>query len=778
MMKKRFLKKGLSLGLVFMMCMSIVQPIHAQNIQEGNDNAEIKIADEQDSTENNNEFEEVGLLEPSEEKTQKEDIAADISEENGDAAADASEESKDVVAEVQNEENAVEIPTENEATMEVPDETTAPVTENEDEATLENAADESQKAVSDEGNDSANVANSFRIEGTVLKEYTGTGGAVTIPDYITKIDYGAFRNAGGVTSVRIPGSVKIIDRYAFSGCYGIVTVTFSSGLTEIGYNAFDGCTALRSVTIPNTVVDIGSSAFSGCTALGSVKLGTGLKTIGNGAFYKTALTSVTIPDSVNDLGESVFRYCNSLTTAKIGNGVLELKYRVFNDCENLSSVTFGNNIVQIGNYAFSGCGNLKSIAIPNSVKSIGYEAFCNNVKLTSVQLGTNVETIDGYAFSGCSNLSTINWNSKIRSLGNYAFQSIAITAVTLPNSVTSIGEGVFRNCTSLKNAVLGTGLTSIPYRAFSGCTLLQKVTINGLPTLIGQYAFSNCVSLTDINIPDSVTRIDYGAFEVCTSLKVLRLGNGITNIGGYAFSGCTSLETLYMPFYLSEWGSNVTNKCPNVTAYIYSGAAKAIQWAQEQNVRYTLIGDFKPNAVTGLKASPCGKNKVRLTWNESFGAEGYLIYGQKNGTYGYVGMTTTGISFTDTKALDTTYNYYWVFPYVTNNAGKMVPGGTPKYVYAKGVIPAVTNLKASSVTGGVKLAWMKRADATGYLIYGIRGDNGKYEYVGMTTKGTTFTDTKAYKTQYNFYWVFPYHKNSAGKMIVGGTPQYVYGRAK
>ena len=405
-------------------------------------------------------------------------------------------------------------------------------------------------------------------------------------------------------------------------------------------------------------------------------------------------------------------------------------------------------------------------------------AFSDNSMLTSVQFGTNLEMVGDYAFSGCEKLSTITWNSKIRSIGQYAFSNTAITSLTLPNSVTTVGAYAFTECGGLKTVVLGTNLTEIPDSMFFKCKSLQKVTINGMPTRIAEAAFAACTSLTSINIPDSVTQLGYSAFQDCTSLKNLRLGNGITRIDANAFSGCTSLEALYMPYYLTTWGASVTGNCPSLTAYIYSDAEQAIEWAESQNVRYKLIGDFKPNAVTGLKASPYGKNKVRLTWNGSLGAEGYLIYGQKNGTYGYVGMTRTGTAFTDTKALDTAYNYYWVFPYVTNKAGKMIPGGTPKYVYAKGVIPAVSNLKPSSVTGGVKLTWTKRADAEGYLIYGIQGDNGKYGYIGMTTKGTTFTDTKAYKTQYNFYWVFPYHKNSTGKMIVGGTPQYVYGRAK
>ncbi len=184
----------------------------------------------------------------------------------------------------------------------------------------------------------------------------------------------------------------------------------------------------------------------------------------------------------------------------------------------------------------------------------------------------------------------------------------------------------------------------------------------------------------------------------------------------------------------------------------------------------------KPGTVKGLKAVSAGKNQVKLTWNPVEGVEGYLIYAQKDGKYGYVGMTTSGTAFTDKKALDTDYNYYWVFGYTRDSGKNMVPGGCEKYVYAKGVCLAVTNLKASSVSGGVKLTWTASSGAEGYLVYGIH-PGGSYEYIGMTTQGTTFTDKKASKTDWNYYWVFPYHKTN-GQMIVGGTAKYVYGKAK
>lgn len=183
-------------------------------------------------------------------------------------------------------------------------------------------------------------------------------------------------------------------------------------------------------------------------------------------------------------------------------------------------------------------------------------------------------------------------------------------------------------------------------------------------------------------------------------------------------------------------------------------------------------------AVENLKASS-SVGKVKLTWSEVKDAEGYLIYGIRGGgnKYGYIGMTSK-TSFVDVKALTSDYNYYWVFAYCKDENGKMYPGLTANYVYGKAQkCAAVTDLKASSVKGGVKLTWTKSAGAEGYLVYGIHPGE-KYGYIGMTTKGTTFTDKKASSTDWNFYWVFPYHTDSNGNKVVGGTPKYVYGKAK
>lgn len=88
-------------------------------------------------------------------------------------------------------------------------------------------------------------------------------------------------------------------------------------------------------------------------------------------------------------------------------------------------------------------------------------------------------------------------------------------------------------------------------------------------------------------------------------------------------------------------------------------------------------------AVTGLKASSA-VNAVKLSWNKTEGADGYLVYGMvSGGEYHYIGMTKGGLSYTDKNASTEEYNFYWVFPYHYAKSGKMIPGKTAKYVYGK-----------------------------------------------------------------------------------------------
>jgi len=182
-----------------------------------------------------------------------------------------------------------------------------------------------------------------------------------------------------------------------------------------------------------------------------------------------------------------------------------------------------------------------------------------------------------------------------------------------------------------------------------------------------------------------------------------------------------------------------------------------------------------PNPVTNLRASRAGKHKVRLEWDTpNGGADGYLIYAQKNGKYGYVGQPTDYRNlFIDENALSDATNYYWVFPYRKDENGNMVVGNCTKFVNARGLCPSVP-VQPTSTKDGVKLEWIGSHEADGYLIYGIRPGE-KYGYIGMSS-GLSYLDTKASSEGWTFYWVFPYFLDEDGKMVPGGCTKYRFGK--
>ena len=146
--------------------------------------------------------------------------------------------------------------------------------------------------------------------------------------------------------------------------------------------------------------------------------------------------------------------------------------------------------------------------------------------LTSVTIGNSVTSIGEGVFYYCSSLTA--FYGKFASADNRCliidgvlrfFACNGLTEYTIPESVTSIGSYAFDSCSSLTSITIPDSVTSIGSSAFSSCSSLTSVTIPDSVTSIGEYAFYDCSSLTSVTIPDSVTSIGYEAFYSCSSLK-------------------------------------------------------------------------------------------------------------------------------------------------------------------------------------------------------------------------------------------------------------------
>ena len=458
------------------------------------------------------------------------------------------------------------------------------------------------------------------------RHYSGTFGAVVIPNLhegkaVTVIADNAFSHATGVTRVYIPHSIQEIGNQAFFACHSLVTIevsaynpnfasfdyclynkslteliafpnarktlSFPGNLTTIKKEAFSSCdvsainnwpdsiTTIEeqafaeaqtgsSFTLPKNVITIGEEAFLNCP-FSQVTFGNRIQDIGVSAFENSALASLEIPSSCRKIGSMAFARCNSLEIVKIRSGLETIESKAFAEDRNLTDINIPDTLRELASDAFEGCASTRKFVVASQNQyfaSQNYVIFnktftrvikCPATK-TSVTLPNTVTEIGDFAFECCSNLESI----------------------TIPNGVTSIGKNAFRSCTSLSSVTLGTGVLSIRENAFKLCTSLLTVSVNspilrieasafescGLNSFafpkslsfIGDKAFSHTL-LSEIYLFDALQTIGAEAFGNCSFLTTVFLGSGLTSIGGGAFYQCTSLSTIDYEGTMAEWTS-------------------------------------------------------------------------------------------------------------------------------------------------------------------------------------------------------------------------------
>ncbi len=366
----------------------------------------------------------------------------------------------------------------------------------------------------------------------------------------------------------------------YSGTVNIPASVSCSGktysVTSIGNKAFTGCKGLKSVTIPNSVTSIGYMAFYNCEGL----------------------TSITIGNSVTSIGERAFVDCEGLTSVTIPNSVTSIGKDAFGSCSYLTSVTIGNSVTDIGDSAFESCTGLSSIVVDKANKVYDSRNNCNAIIETSSNelitgckatiIPNSVTSIGNSAFKDCSGLKSIEIPNSVTSIGWHAFYNCTgLTSVTIPNSVTSIGDDAFYKCTGLTSVTIPNSVTSIGYDAFAYCTGLTSVTIPNSVTRIWGYAFNGCSDLTSIVVDKANKVYDSrnncnaiivtSSNELITGCKATIIPNSVTSIGNSAFKDCSGLKSIEIPNSVTSIGAGAFSGCSGLTSVTIGSSVKSIR---------------------------------------------------------------------------------------------------------------------------------------------------------------------------------------------------------
>jgi len=476
-----------------------------------------------------------------------------------------------------------------------------------------------------------------------------------------------------IKSITINDGVTSVGLRAFNTCRNLKSVTVADSVTQIADSAFNGCSSLESITLPFVGGSIktetetyqyplgyifGSSYYSGgvstsqsyygqkttAVSTNSYYIPAGLKEVtitgGNilrGAFYNcSSLTSITIPEGVSSIGEEAFYGCASLEKMVVPNGVRSIKTSTFKGCTNLADVTLPDSLISVADGAFSGCSSLVSIKIPANVQSFG-AAFSNCTSLCKVYV-TDIANWCMISFS----------SADANPLSNGADLYVGddkITALVVPEGVTSIGDYAFYNCTSITEVTFSDSLVSVGQKAFYGCSAIEKVNVSGIgswcgisfydqysnPTFyakklyvnnelltdlviptgvtsIGGYAFYYCSDIISVSIPNSVEHIGASAFGYCTGITNIEVPSSVKSIYYGAFRACASLESITLPFVGSALNPSSTM---NSFGFIFGdsslGCTMTRQYYQYDN------GTSKPGTTNSYYFIPTSLKSVTIT---------------------------------------------------------------------------------------------------------------------------------------------------------------------
>ena len=339
--------------------------------------------------------------------------------------------------------------------------------------------------------------------------------------------------------------------------------------------------------------------------------------------------------SVTKIGAGVFKNGN-YSTFIIPNSISEIGANAFDGCT-ITRVTYASIVdMQTINYSDRGTSNPMTIA-----KSV----FAGNEELQNKEI-TISQNVNARTFKGAKWLTGVTIGSGVTSIGDDAFYGTMIESITLPETLESVGKGVFKNCSNLQTVIIEAPLQTLSDQMFLNCNSLTSVTLNEETTATGTSTFYGCSSLT--SLPHGLETIGVSAFGKCTGLITLEIPATITSIGNNAFEGCNKIEDIVIverdqnnPLSIgSEAFKNLSR-----LKYIYSHANPAPTAqsnsfiggvAEKSNIKLYYPSGAQGYGATDAPWSSFDRNKfgepnytLTYIWGEGDGTVNDIVVGSK-----------------------------------------------------------------------------------------------------------------------------------------------------
>ena len=234
------------------------------------------------------------------------------------------------------------------------------------------------------------------------------------------------------------------------------------------------------------------------------------------------------------IGSSAFLRCEQFTKAIIPDAVTSLGARAFAGCKNLTEATVGKGVTQLPDELFYAHNELQNTF--------------NCSKLTSVTLPATLTRIGNGTFRECTALQSIALPASLHDVGNEAFESCtSLVLNTLPDGVTAVRHGAFKNCSAITEFTLPESVSTLQSQAFAGCSNLRTLHLSKNLNDIADSICYNDALLNAVNLGDvkNTTRIGEAAFQFCLSLKEVTIPQNVTEIWYQSFANDVALSRVH-----------------------------------------------------------------------------------------------------------------------------------------------------------------------------------------------------------------------------------------